>query len=62
MASKRGKRRRACGDKVKHKTANAARFAMKAIKVKTGDYARTSVYPCKFCGGWHWGHSGRGKI
>lgn len=51
MSSKRRLRRRSCGSKVRHKTAE---FALLALRHTRG--RDLNVYHCKFCGGYHVGH------
>ena len=57
MTGKRPQKHRSCTTKRSFRSAGAARAAMKAARrnaVTDGDLA---VYPCRFCGGWHWGHA-----
>lgn len=66
MASKRRIRRNACTSKRRHDNPDAAWAAAKALRKSGKDYksarlvgggVRLSAYRCKFCGGWHIGHS-----
>jgi rubrerythrin len=57
MASKRRVRVQECTRKIKHATEDAAYGALrKAHKAGKAD-GFTNVYRCKWCGGWHWGHT-----
>ncbi len=55
MSSKRHVRRKQCTGKVTHATMQAAEEAARASsrKFKT----RLSAYKCRFCGGYHVGHT-----
>jgi hypothetical protein len=53
MSSKRGERRRACGEKRRYASEEAARVAMRAVR-ESGDWM--GVYKCRFCQQWHVGH------
>lgn len=60
MSSKRHVRRKECGRKAKFPDAESAQRA--AVKARIGNAARgdnwwLNVYPCKFCGQYHFGHS-----
>jgi hypothetical protein len=48
MSSKRGVRRKACGDKRRFATEDDAVPAAKALGI--------SWYHCRWCGAWHIGH------
>ncbi len=52
MASKRQIRRKECGNKIKYETHEAANKVRKHV-----DYYKTNVYKCKWCGGFHIGHT-----
>ena len=54
MASKRNQRRKACKDKVRHETREAAGSALRKIPPKHRH--KMHVYPCPHCGGFHIGH------
>lgn len=57
MASKRRLRRRQCGSKVRYPTREMAKDAMCSVirnGRKHGGWLH--VYPCRFCGGFHYGH------
>ncbi len=55
MASKRHKRRKACSTKIRHNSEQDAQYACYLYRKDTGD-KNLSVYHCKFCGGYHFGH------
>jgi hypothetical protein len=54
MASKRGERRRACGNKVKHSQAGAFSEAIRLRRLYPGE--QIDAYRCKHCSAWHVGH------
>lgn len=58
MASKRHVRRKQCGKKQRFTTRDTAKDAMYALirKNKTGG-GYLHIYPCCFCGGFHFGHA-----
>lgn len=53
MSSKRALRRKQCKGKVRHETRE---FALIALR-HTRSYGNLSPYKCRFCGGWHIGHT-----
>lgn len=57
MSSKRAIRRRACKGKVRHVDQVAAQTAIRALVRAKGDQGPLSPYRCRFCGGWHFGHT-----
>jgi rubrerythrin len=57
MASKRRLRRKACGDKQRHDSEDAAKRHAIHLRKKTEVYYQT--YKCKFCGKWHIGRPDR---
>lgn len=57
MSSKRAIRRKACKGKVRHQCAEHAWAHLRALLKKRDDGLRMNVYRCRFCGGWHVGHS-----
>lgn len=59
MSSKRAIRRRACDGKVRHETSWEARKAIRDLNRKRGYQGPMNAYKCKFCGGFHVGHSTR---
>lgn len=59
MASKRGLRRKACGGKVRHKTAQDGLAAIAIIRRHKGYSGQMNVYRCEFCRAYHIGHTGR---
>jgi len=61
MASKRRKRRKACGDKVRHDSREEALLAMRKIYRNFGYNGPLNVYRCPFGTHWHVGHKPRPK-
>jgi len=57
MASKRNKRRKSCGNKIKH-TKDGAFIANNNMRKMFGDFSM-NVYKCGFCGYYHIGHYNR---
>ena len=57
MASKRRIRRRSCQSKVRHATPDAAQGAIRRLHAQKGYQGRLDAYRCRFCGGFHVGHS-----
>ena len=55
MSSKRRLRRRSCGIKVRHKTAQKAYVQIISLRRSGKCSGSLAVYHCKFCGGWHVG-------
>lgn len=51
-------RARSCESKRAFKSAGAARANMKTMTEKGRVFGLARVYPCRFCGMWHWGHIG----
>lgn len=58
MSSKRAIRRRACQGKQRHPDWNAANAALRSLLCRKGDQGVMRVYGCRFCGGYHFGHTG----
>jgi hypothetical protein len=56
MASKRKLRRRACEGKVRFESRDAAERKRRFVYRDYNEKA-LNVYKCRFCGGWHLGHS-----
>lgn len=56
MASKRRKRNRMCGKKVRHPNFEAARYAIVQLNRKRGHQGQLHVYLCPFCKNYHVGH------
>lgn len=62
MSSKRHQRRKSCDGKVRYPSQEEAHTAMYSLKHDdhiNGRHEFMSIYPCKFCGGWHIGHTRR---
>lgn len=59
MSSKRRIRRLSCKGKVRHLSAQAGHAALRSLRRRDDD--AMSVYACRFCGGWHVGHTPRGR-
>lgn len=58
MSSKRRIRRKACDRKQRHATKEEAHQHIYHLhQVQGGEWLRP--YHCKFCGGWHCGHSSK---
>jgi hypothetical protein len=61
VSSKRRLRRNACGNKVRHLTAIAARAAIRRqvqrLQSTGAVVGHLQAYRCPFCHGWHVGHS-----
>lgn len=55
MSSKRRIRRKSCKGKVRHTSLEHADAHRHALSRLDGD--RMSAYRCRFCGGWHVGHT-----
>lgn len=63
MASKRRLRRRACGHKQRFSDRPAAEAAMfKVVHAKNRRGGWLNVYCCRFCNGYHFGHSSSKRI
>lgn len=56
MASKRRLRRKACGNKQRFATQDAAIAALRALTRSRGWHGYMAPYRCSFCGGFHYGH------
>jgi hypothetical protein len=54
MASKRGKRRKSCGQKKRYETREEALAVWRSLQRRETHPMR--VYPCRFCRGYHVGH------
>lgn len=50
-------RRKSCVSKRRYPTLVQAESAMKRIKESMGNHMITAAYHCRYCGGYHWGHS-----
>lgn len=62
VSSKRRIRRKACKSKIRHADGPAGRAALSALNRNKGYEGPMNVYACRFCGGWHIGHTpGRGR-
>lgn len=59
MSSKRAIRRKACKGKVRHVNAQDAYAHLRHLHQAKGDQGRMNVYACRFCGGFHIGHTPR---
>lgn len=57
MASKRRIRRNACTGKRRFNDKRAALATALTVKRIQNQTRFVSAYKCKFCNGWHWGHS-----
>lgn len=57
MSSKRRLRRKSCEGKIRHVDAGAAQAALTALVRNKGWQGPMNPYKCRFCGGWHIGHS-----
>jgi hypothetical protein len=57
MASKRRLRRKSCGSKRRFNTYQEAASAMVRMKIRTKTRDDLHTYACKFCGGYHFGHT-----
>lgn len=57
MSSKRQKRWKQCGRKVRHETEAAALAAIHHLRRKGKFAGRSNTYRCEFCGGYHFGHA-----
>lgn len=61
MSSKRRIRRKACKGKQRFDTLDAAwtacRSVMRGDRSRGVDPGRMNAYPCRFCGGFHFGHT-----
>lgn len=57
MSSKRRIRRKACKGKIRHADAASAWSALSALNRNKGYQGPMNAYACRFCGGWHIGHS-----
>lgn len=57
MSSKRAIRRKVCKAKRRFASQAAAHGAMLALIHKRGPTGPMNTYACRFCGGFHFGHS-----
>lgn len=57
MSSKRRIRRKQCEGKQRFDTQQQALNAMFRMKRHTGERGHLNAYGCKFCGGFHYGHT-----
>jgi hypothetical protein len=51
---------RSCDGKLPHPTKDAAEDEVRRL-IARGGSRRIAAYRCKWCGGWHIGHTPRGK-
>lgn len=62
MSSKRAIRRKACKGKRRFETQDAAIRAAIALRRNRETYGHLSAYRCRWCGGFHFGHTpGQGQ-
>ena len=61
MASKRRIRRNSCTDKRRYESASQARAAISGLFRRKGYQGYLQAYPCRFCGGFHFGHPPKGE-
>ncbi len=59
MSSKRALRRKSCRHKVRHLTAECAQATIRALHAQRGCQGRMNAYLCRFCNGYHIGHTPR---
>lgn len=59
MASKRRVRKKQCGSKIKYKSEKLALSALILLKKDKDLLDYFTVYRCKFCKSFHFGHSGK---
>ena len=57
MASKRAQRRKECSRKRRFETHHDAAAALRRLKGRHQRSDRMSVYRCRWCGGYHFGHT-----
>lgn len=57
MSSKRAVRRKACKGKFRHADAGAARSELSRLIRSKGYNGAMNAYACRWCGGWHIGHT-----
>lgn len=57
MSSKRALRRRQCKGKVRYDSQMAAQAAIGRLRRNTGAMGWYSAYRCRWCGGFHFGHT-----
>ena len=57
MASKRRLRRKSCTGKVRHTSPEAGHDHIGQLNRNKGYQGRMDVYRCRFCSGFHVGHS-----
>lgn len=57
MSSKRHIRRKACKGKQRFETLDAAWTALRSLIRRLQVREAMNAYPCRFCGGFHFGHS-----
>lgn len=57
MASKRRIRRKQCEGKKRYLNREDCTFAMFKVNKKNQSWHRLNTYKCKFCKGWHFGHT-----
>ncbi|ECQ4329842.1 hypothetical protein FY725_21905 [Salmonella enterica] len=63
MTSKHRLRRKQCGCKKRHKTADGAQIELWIIRKRYGHQGQMGVYRCPFCNNYHVGHTpGRNGI
>lgn len=61
MASKRRIRRNSCTGKRRYESAAQARAAISGLLRRKGYQDYLQAYPCRFCGGYHFGHPPKKK-
>lgn len=61
MASKRRIRRNSCTGKRRYESASQARAAISGLFRRKGYQGYLQAYPCRFCGGYHFGHPPKKK-
>lgn len=57
MASKRAIRRKKCGNKVRYADRDSAAKTQINLLLKKGRTEAIATYHCRFCAGWHVGHT-----
>lgn len=57
MSSKRAIRRKQCKSKTRYDTQGQAQRALNGLRRNTGDSSVMTAYHCRWCGGFHFGHT-----
>lgn len=57
MASKRRIRRKQCEGKKRYSDKEECEYTMRKVRKKNPSWQRLNTYKCKFCKGWHFGHT-----